>query len=76
MSFTDEELKRLKELCAKSELKGRDAQQFDRLTCVKIDALLARLEAAENWLKIMTDFEKLGAFDEEACEAWKKAAGK
>lgn len=77
--FTDDDLKRLKKLCAKPQLRGNDIKEFDYLTTIKIDAFFARLEAAE-----FVILEVKGTIIGDSCasdvyraiEAWHKAAGK
>lgn len=44
MTFTDDDLKRLKE---NAEASGKDSTWYDGLSCGTIKALLARLKAAE-----------------------------
>lgn len=64
-AFTDDDLKRLKD--------EKDFLIYHRWI---VPALLARLEAAEKYIEIVAGEEPLGAFDTEAYEAWRKAAGK
>lgn len=68
MAFTDEDLKRLKEIVSKTG--------YERVTFFDFDlkALLARLEAAEI---IMETIVKLSGSDNlSAYQAWRKTCGK
>lgn len=69
MSFTDDDLKRLKE--------GIRTGNFDFTEALlpgQMQALLARLEAAENWALALLGTDITKARQDE--EAWRKACGK
>ena len=75
MTFTDDDLKRLKK-----NVEGQFSVTVHKPTWDEIEALLARLEAAE---KVLERFEKTHNKDHgsgcSVCflmEAWRKAAGK
>lgn len=74
MTFTDDDLKRLKQLADAYRPEGVP------ITCGSLQALLARLEAAETlldlWLQCDDDCEIDGSVFDAAMEAWLKAAGK
>lgn len=72
MPFDDNDLKRLKESLAYESALGSGYGQ--PLTCAFLNALLARLEAAENLL----NFPENGTAEEgeRLRQAWRKAAGK
>lgn len=61
MIFSDEDLKRLKENVSTMQIKG-------------MEALLARLEAAEAYIKSMP--ENVTDDNERLHKAWRKSAGK
>lgn len=67
-AFTDEDLKRLKEEVFFLEPYGKETKG-------QLDALLARLEAAEVWAKCHQEFCNKGK-DCSAYVAWRKTAGK
>jgi hypothetical protein len=74
MTFTDDDLKRLKE-----DLQERKDDHYElagRLDIESMEALLARLEAAEILIEAFMDREGMGPFWKEEYEAWRKAAGK
>jgi hypothetical protein len=71
MSFSDNDLKRLKE-----RIEHADAPPKSNgvgLTTVQLEALLARLEAAERYAD---RFEPIDDEDIELLQAWRSAAGK
>ena len=68
MTFTDDDLKRLKERA--------DFHRFDTNGLMSreiFDALLARLEAAE---KVIKKYHTWEDWDDSAYKAWRKAAGR
>jgi hypothetical protein len=72
--FTDDDLKRLKEMCDSMDGKF-ESWNFVEKDGASIKALLARLEAAEKvcyYVENATDDELIP----DAIEAWRKAAGK
>ncbi len=71
MSFTDEELQELEE-----DLAHKKRWSTPPINVLGIRALVLRLRAAENYIKTVAGGENLGAFDEEAFRAWRKASGK
>ena len=78
MTFIDDDLKRLKEIL-KSMLRLNDAP-YDpvKLKHDKVFALLARLEAAELCVDILSGIkdDENGYYYKSQMEAWRKAAGK
>lgn len=79
MSFTDEDLKRLKELLAKTiEPNSDDARDFCRLAVDNCSTIIARLEAAEKcaeWIKHV-GLDSVADMHHEYYEAWRKECGK
>lgn len=67
MTFTDDDLKRLKEFGENEFLVESEYQEIHQL----LPALLTRLEAAEKFLEGYSDLK-----DDQTYEAWRKAAGK
>jgi len=80
MIFTDDDLKRLKakEGYWKTTVKMNEGQSesWGFVDGDKIDALLARLEAAERACLFFQNSLRLGDVDDGVLSAWRKAAGK
>ena len=72
MSFSDEDLKRLKDLA----YDYRDGSRFMWIKGPEIVALIARLEAAEAVLLEIERFNNGILTDTSEFRAWRKAAGK
>lgn len=68
MTFTDDDLKRLKE----NQCAVKDCVGVGRLSCRDLDALLARLEAAE---AIVERWDKDILVEKALFETWRKAKG-
>ena len=73
MTFTDEDLTRLKD-------KAERSNTYTNMDCDKVLALLARLEAAERWALFMCNADQYDLRNLEQIErlarAWRKVAGK
>jgi len=80
MAFTDDDLKRLKEICKKVDLEDEVAGDAAIWVLESTSALLARLEAAEQVIADILHPDH-GFFNEkswrtEHLEAWRKSKGK
>lgn len=75
MSFTDEDLKRLKEQCRDPLYQRSEHRQ---LLLSKFDSLIARLEAAEKFCEMTPECNCSQECDyhTDALRAWRKEAGK
>jgi hypothetical protein len=76
MTFTDDDLKRLKESLHKTD---DGCNEYCRPPCGELDALLARLEAAEEVCMAANETVITGELFtqlDNAYNAWRKAAGK
>ena len=71
MPFTDDDLKRLKE---EAEIHKRIVITTQSGKGLRLEALLARLEAAEECVKLMLQDIPL-PLEEKALKAWRKACG-
>lgn len=79
MAFTDEDLKRLKahEGYEFTKMNEGQSETWAFVDSAKIDALLARLEAAEAYVKFdHQNWIEGGPKQEALYQAWRKAAGK
>jgi len=84
MIFTDDDLKRLKEFIGKGNLyqfldddhNSDDEIDENEDNYVSINALLSRLEAAENWISVLEDHHSIAPDEKRFQETWRKAAGK
>lgn len=81
MAFTDDDLKRLKEYVKNDtgffyRENGRSESMF--MVPIDFDALIARLEAAEAYIKTCREYccDIYHKEQADAYEAWRKAAGK
>ncbi len=72
MNFSDEDLKRLKEI----NEANRNVEGMTVFPVIKIEALLARLEAAEVLAEWVWKWEGPTGNLKRSVEAWRKAAGK
>lgn len=75
MTFTDDDLKRLKGRC--NSARALDSE-VDTVLIVEIEALIARLEAAEKVINVLEDTDDLTDWSElnPAMEDWRKVAGR
>lgn len=73
MSFTDNDLKRLKEALSGELPRFSYWAKADLQVLVN---LIARLEAAEDYVALVADGGPFGTDDESAYKAWRKSAGK
>lgn len=73
LKFTDEDLKRLKEHLTDHAM--RTGQEFP-IGQGTLDALLARLEAAEACAKQLDQLTGVYSFARDRLQTWRKAAGK